>query len=107
LTLLADTLRRSELLTLAPSVLLHRLYHEDRVRLHPAAPLAFGCSCTRERSANAVGMLNAEEVADIIAADGQVEVTCEFCGALYTFDAVDAQLALKRGTSDGHNSPIH
>jgi molecular chaperone Hsp33 len=107
LTLLADTLRPAELLNLAPAVLLQRLYHEDRVRLQPPAPLAFGCSCTRQRSANALRMLGAAEVEDILADDGQVTVTCEFCGATYAFDAVDARLALKGAPSDLTDPPIH
>lgn len=107
LTLLADTLRPTELLSLAPAVLLARLYGQDRVRTHPPAPLAFGCSCTRERSANAIELLGAAEVADIIEQDGAVEVTCEFCGAMYEFDAVDARLALKGGTFQVLGPPLH
>lgn len=107
LTLLADTLRPAELLSLAPAVLLTRLYGQDRVRTHPPAPLAFGCSCTRERSANAIELLGAAEVAEIIEQDGAVEVTCEFCGAMYEFDAVDARLALKGGTFQVLGPPLH
>ncbi len=101
LTLLADTLEPTELLTLSPQVLLQRLYARDRVRLYPAAPLKFGCSCTRERSASALELLGRDEVTEILAADGEVEVTCQFCGTRYAFDPVDAQLALRGGGDDG------
>lgn len=93
LTLLAQTLSATELLTLAPPVLLRRLYGQDRVRLQRAEPLAFGCSCTRERSANALSLMSRAEIGAIIDALGSIDVTCEFCGANYRFDAVDAHAA--------------
>ncbi len=99
LTLLAQTLRPAELLTLAPPVLLQRLYSQDRVRLHAPEPLAFGCTCTRERSANALSLMSGEEVAAILDALGAIDVTCEFCGANYRFDAVDAHAAVLAGHS--------
>jgi molecular chaperone Hsp33 len=34
--------------------------------------------------------LGRDEVESIIAEQGQVEVTCEFCGAVQQFDPVDA-----------------
>ena len=37
-----------------------------------------------------VALLGQEEVDSIVAERGDVEVGCEFCGAQYRFDAVDA-----------------
>src|SRR5690606_20386179 len=48
---LADTLQAEELLGLDNETLLHRLYHQESLRLFEPAPLQFRCSCSRERSA--------------------------------------------------------
>jgi molecular chaperone Hsp33 len=90
LTLLGATVTGQELLNLAPEDLLHRLYHEEQVRLLESAPVAFRCSCSRERIAGMLRGLGAPEVQSIVDEQGQVEVSCEFCGRQYRFDPVDA-----------------
>ncbi len=50
------------------------------------APVAFGCHCTRERVFGALLLLGRAEIADMIATDGQAEVTCEFCAERYLID---------------------
>ena len=45
---LADTLTAEELLGLDSETLLHRLYHQEQLRLFDALPIRFRCSCSRE-----------------------------------------------------------
>jgi molecular chaperone Hsp33 len=90
-TVLADTLTPAELLGLEPRHLLHRLYHEDDVRLLESQPVAFRCSCSRERIVEMLRSLGEGETMSIVAEHGQVEVACEFCGRSYRFDPVDAK----------------
>jgi molecular chaperone Hsp33 len=93
--LLTDTLNQSELLGTTAEALLFRLYHEENVRIYEPRPLAFGCSCTRERVQNMLRSLGREEVeATLAARGGEIEVICEFCAERYTFDAVDAEQLL-------------
>ena len=33
-----------------------------------------------------------EEVHKVVEEDGEVRVTCEFCGTTYRYDAIDAEL---------------
>src|SRR5690606_41996220 len=47
---ISDTLTAEELLGLDNPTLLHRLYHQENVRLFDEQPLQFRCSCSRERS---------------------------------------------------------
>lgn len=89
--LLAATLTPAELLSLEPEELLHRLYHEEQVRLFEAEPVAFRCSCSRERIADMLRGLGEAETDAILAEQGRIEVDCEFCGRQYRFDAVDAR----------------
>lgn len=101
---LASTLTEAELLGLAPVQLLHRLYHEDDVRLFETRPVSFRCSCSSRRVFSMLRMLGPEEVRSIVAERGAVEVICEFCNKRYTLDPVDAEqvFATEPVTAPGH-----
>lgn len=90
-TQLGETIRREELLSLPAREIIRRLYHEEDVRVFESRPVAFRCSCSRERVTSMLRMLGHDEVRSIIAERNTVEVDCEFCGRHYTFDAVDAE----------------
>ena len=87
---LADTLKEDELLDLSAEPLLYRLFHEERVRLFDAEPVSFRCGCSRERIEGLLRSLGRDEVDAVLADEGVVEVTCEFCNRVYRVDAVDA-----------------
>ena len=89
---LTATLSVQELLSIAPEELLYRLYHEESVRLFEPRPLAFGCSCSRERVGAMLRSLGRDEVeAALLARDNEIEVICEFCAQRYHFDPIDAE----------------
>lgn len=88
--LLADTLSRDELEWLPCEDLLRRLFHEDQIRLYDPEPLAFRCGCSRTRIEDMLRTLGETETMSIVAEQGAVEVTCEFCNRRYRLDAVDA-----------------
>ena len=90
-TQLGGTIRPEELLGLPATRIIHRLYHEEDVRVFDPRPVAFRCSCSRERVTSMLRMLGREEVQSIIEERRSVEVDCEFCGRHYAFDAVDAE----------------
>jgi molecular chaperone Hsp33 len=89
--ILADTLQAEELLKLDATELLHRLYHEDDLRLFDAHPVRFQCRCSRERVAGMLRTLGRDEVFAVLAEQGQVAVTCEFCNEPYGFDGIDLE----------------
>ncbi|TVQ86904.1 MAG: Hsp33 family molecular chaperone HslO [Chromatiaceae bacterium] len=90
-TLLAGTVGARELLELPVANLLRRLFHEEDVRLFEPEPVAFRCGCSRGRIAATLRALGRGEIEAIIASEGAVAVTCEFCNRDYRFDAVDAR----------------
>jgi len=90
-TLLADTLTPGELLDLATEPLLHRLFHEETVRLFESEPVSFRCGCSRSRIADMVKLLGESDIDHLLDEQGAIEVTCEFCNRLYRFDPVDAR----------------
>lgn len=98
-TKLGETLTRDELLQLPTMELLHRLYHEEDVRLFEAQPVSFRCGCSREKVAAMLRMLGQEEVDSIVEEQGRVEIHCEFCNQRYEFDPVDAAMLFTEGIS--------
>ncbi len=87
---LASTLQRAELLQLEPQEVLRRLFWEEGARVFDPVRPRFHCTCSKQRVAQMLRMLGREEVESVLAERGEVEVTCEFCGAGYAFDLVDA-----------------
>ena len=90
IAMLAGTLKAEELLTLDADTLLNRLFWQEPITRFEIAEPTFACSGSQERVANMLHSLGAAEVESIIAEQGKVEVGCEFCGAQYAFDPVDA-----------------
>ena len=88
---LSATLTEQELYQLGVEEIIHRLYHEEDVRLFDAFPVSFQCSCSRDRVADMLRSLGQGEINSIIEEQGAIEVACEFCNHKYAFDAVDAE----------------
>ncbi|MGI9414977.1 MAG: Hsp33 family molecular chaperone [Hyphomicrobiales bacterium] len=88
--LLVRTAEDHELLdpTLAGERLLYRLYHEDGVRAFTPIDIERHCTCSRERVSDMLQQFDADDLVDMVK-DGQIEVTCEFCNAFYSFDPKD------------------
>jgi molecular chaperone Hsp33 len=112
IAILAASLKREELLTLDADTILHRLFWEEDVRrFEPqigAEGPRFACTCSRERVAGMLKSLGREEIESIIAEQGQVEVGCDFCGAQYRFDPVDAAQVFLQAASQPPGTPgIH
>lgn len=90
IAMLAGTLKREELLTLDADTILRRLFWEEPITRFEVLQPTFGCNCSREKVSTMLRGLGVEEVESVIAELGSVGVTCEFCGAHYEFDPVDA-----------------
>lgn len=86
---LASTAKSEELLYLSNAELLHRLYHQEQVRLYDASGLSFRCSCSRARMGDAVHKLGYQECQEVINEQGKIRVDCHFCGQHYSFDQSD------------------
>lgn len=100
LAALADTLTGAEQLGLRHEQLLHRLFHQERVRLYDPVPVGFGCSCSAARIGSAIVALGSDEVTGLFAASPVVETQCQFCLRTYSFtpEQLSAQ-TLSGGTS--------
>ncbi len=111
IAILAASLKREELLTLDADTLLHRLFWQEPLqRFVPADGVLqprFACTCSRERVAGMLQNLGVDEIESILEEQGQVQIGCDFCGAQYVFDPVDAaQLFLQRGQQPPSSSQV-
>jgi molecular chaperone Hsp33 len=104
---LASTLKQEELLKLSSAELIHRLYHEEDIRLFDEQGVAFNCSCSRDNVSRMLKMLGREEVDSIFAERAEIEVFCEFCNQRYVFDPVDAEAVFADTLSIPSNETRH
>ena len=89
--MLAETLKHSELLHNNIEVILKRLFEEDDVVLFEPHPINFKCTCSKERVCNMLRSLGKEEALGIIADEGIIRVTCDFCNTAYSFESFDVE----------------
>lgn len=86
---LAETVKNDELLLLSAEEIIHRLYHEDSLRVFTPSAVKFHCSCSRERTYGALCTLDGAEVRDILDEQGSISMDCEFCNQQYIFAEED------------------
>jgi molecular chaperone Hsp33 len=91
---LARTLTSAELLDLPDEAVLHRLFHQEEVRLLPPREIDFVCRCSKERIGSVLKVLGRDEIAGLLADRRTIEVDCDFCGLRYSFTAEEAWTAL-------------
>lgn len=106
-TQLAQTITVEELQGLDAQTIIHRLFHEETVRLFEAKPVAYRCSCSRERVENTLRQLGREEMLEIIREQNKVSVDCEFCNRYYEFDSVDIETLFTEAISTAPRSTRH
>jgi molecular chaperone Hsp33 len=70
---------------------IHRLFHEEDLRLFDREPVAFYCHCSQDKVADSLRSMGRAEVQDILEKEQKIEVTCHFCNKQYRFDAIDAE----------------
>lgn len=83
------TIQDSELLELDSDTLMRRLFWEETLVAFEPQEVRWWCPCTRERVANMLRMLGEDEVKEILTERDHIDVSCNFCGKPYRFDAVD------------------
>jgi molecular chaperone Hsp33 len=105
---LADTLTVEELLSLDNETLLHRLYHEEALRLFEPRAIQFRCSCSRERSGRAlISLGQADAEALVREHGGSVEIDCQFCNQRYLFDGADVLQLFIDGSTETPSDTRH
>ncbi len=88
---LASTISTEEMLTLSHNEMIHRLYHDETIRIFEPQSIEFYCDCSKARSAVALRSVSKHELLAIIAEDGDIKMDCQFCHAQYVFDKIDVE----------------
>ena len=86
---LAETLRVEDIEEGVSKTLLHKLFAEDDVRAFEPRPTRFMCRCSQARVEDVLRMLGETETRKALDETGSVDVTCEYCGRVRSFDPVD------------------
>ena len=106
LQILANTLTADEMLNLDCETLLHRLFHEEEVRLYESDPVQFQCGCSNEKIATTLVALGRTELESILNEQGDIKVDCQFCGAHYAFDSLDVERILHNADFDPNKPTV-
>lgn len=99
---LTSTVSDEELLSLPCETLLHRLFHQEVVRMFDAEPVRFQCTCSEDRSRSALAVLGRDELHKLFAEQPEVVIGCQFCGAQYRYTANDMMEILGEISSSLH-----
>ncbi len=108
-TLIGDK-GRAEMLAVSAPELLHRLFHQETLRIHDVARVQFSCGCSREAVGAMLASLGREELEESLESvdtPGSLEIRCDFCGSLYRFDRVDVEQLLSGDSVEPPGSTRH
>jgi molecular chaperone Hsp33 len=88
---LLATLGEPEMIEADPITLLRRLFAEEDCRVFTERPVRLACRCTHAGISAMLLALGEEELKSVLAEQGEVEVTCEFCGREYRYSEVEVR----------------
>ncbi len=70
-----------------PEALLRTVMSDFDLEILQSTPVEYRCYCSRERVERALISLGTEELEKILEEQGSCQMTCQFCDAVYDFDA--------------------
>ena len=68
-----------------PEAMLRTVLSGFDVEILETSPVEYRCYCSRERVTRALISMGRQELADLIAQQGQAELTCQFCDRVYRY----------------------
>jgi len=83
-----------------PEELLARAFGPVAYEVLERQPLTFHCSCSRDRSRQALRLLEADDLLALLA-EGEAIVDCHFCHARYAFDREELEAILRENEAAG------
>ena len=107
IVMLADTISADELLDLSCEAVLHRLFHEETLRLFQPESIRFKCSCSNGKIERTLKSLGRTALEEILEERDAIAVDCEFCNQQYRFDRVDVERLLIAETDLGTSAISH
>ncbi len=89
LTQLTNTIKADEIFTLEAQALLYRLYHQEKVSLFEPQVVSYQCGCSSDKCLAAISQVEPTEISAILAEQGKISMTCEYCLTTYDFYSDD------------------
>lgn len=83
---LTNTIKPEEIFSLASEDLLYRLYHQEEVRIFEPQAVSYKCSCSEDKCLSTISQIEPSEIESIIAEQGAVSMTCDYCMTTYKFE---------------------
>lgn len=65
--------------------LLHTVLKDFQLEILEAHPVKYHCPCSRDRVTRAIISMGRDELSDMIAEQGQADLTCQFCDRVYHY----------------------
>ena len=100
---LASTITDDELLVLTPEEVTHRLFWEEAPDYFEPTEPKFACTCSREKVEAMIRNLGEVEALQIVKEEGEIKVTCDFCGRTERFSAEDVVKLFDDGSAIKNN----
>lgn len=83
---LTNTIKTEEVFSLEAEALLYRLYHQEKVNLFEPQVVSYQCGCSADKCLAAISQIDPNEIKDILAEQGKISMTCDYCITTYDFD---------------------
>ncbi|MCI2282655.1 Hsp33 family molecular chaperone HslO [Colwellia sp. MSW7] len=84
---LTNTIKAEEIFSLEAEALLYRLYHQEQVSLFDPQAVSYQCGCSSEKCLSAIAQIEPTELENMLAEQGKVSMTCDYCLTTYDFFA--------------------
>lgn len=87
LSQLTNTIKADEIFSLEAQALLYRLYHQEKVTLFEPQAVSYQCGCSSNKCLAAIAQIEPNEIEAILAEQGKISMTCDYCLTTYDFFA--------------------
>jgi len=88
---LTNTIKSEEVFSLEAEALLYRLYHQEKVNIFDPQPVTYLCGCSADKCLSAISQIEPSEIKAILAEQGKISMTCDYCITTYDFDELSLQ----------------
>lgn len=78
-----------------PEAMLRTVLSEFELEVLETAPVAYRCTCSRDRVERALLSLGADELRQMLDEQGHAELTCQFCDQVHQFSGEDLRRILE------------
>ena len=88
---LTNTIKSEEVFSLEAEALLYRLYHQEQVNIFEPQAVTYVCGCSADKCLSAISQIEPSEIKAILAEQGKISMTCDYCITTYYFDELSLQ----------------